>query len=100
MPPPGLPTERWYRTWALRTGSTDAVLLARTRDAADGMTSGPRRDSLDTMSAGRMRRAPFSGQIPEASAPGSVTHVDAFQISRNDLPQQATAGARRSRRGN
>jgi hypothetical protein len=46
-----------------------------------------------------MRRAPFSGQIPEASAPGSVTHVDAFQISRNDLPQQATAGARRSRRG-
>ena len=63
------------------------------------MASGPRTDSLDTMSAGRMKRAPFADTFPEVDSPGSVTHVDVFQISKNDLPQVPTSGARRTRRG-
>ena len=79
----------WKRLWALRLATTDERLLLRTADAVDGMDANLRTDSLATMMAGKVKRRPFKGLFPLAAAPGSITHVDVFQISQIDLPRTA-----------
>ena len=82
------------QTLALRLASTDQQLLARTFEGIDGADVEPRNERVDTYAAARMGRKPFSGEFPEASMPGSVTHVDVFHISQEDLAKLATSGAR------
>jgi len=43
-------------------------------------------DALDEQSAASMVRKSFKDAMPTGSYPGGVTHVDIFEISRDDLP--------------
>lgn len=73
--------------WSLRTGTTDTVLLKHTLLATEGMdSSAPEAADLSTFGDARMRRIPYERALLRAEAPGEVTYVDVFSVSKHDLP--------------
>lgn len=88
------PTARQLQTLALRTASTDQQLLRRTFAGIDGAGVEARNERVDTYAAARMRRKPFPDSFPRATMPGSITHLDVFHVSTEDLEKMASSGAR------
>jgi hypothetical protein len=82
----GSPSLSWQGIWSLRTDSTDARLLARTRDAVDGMEShAPRSAELSTLTDSRMRRTTHEESLSRALFAGEITYMDVYSASKHDL---------------
>jgi hypothetical protein len=68
-------------------GTTDAPLLARTRDAVEGMDgAAPRSMQLSTLADARMRRTSHHEHLLEAKYPGEITYVDAYACGKHGMP--------------
>lgn len=80
--------------WALRLGSPNRQLLARTLRATRGMAHArPHAAELSTLNAAHMRRLSHKGHFPRAQCPLAVVHMDVLKIAKKDLPSDSDGNA-------